>query len=141
MEDDVKNTFQAHCTMFLALAATGLFIEADLAVAQQASEEIEEIAIRAPIERHEVRHESVTPLKTEIIELKQRVSFAGLDLTKHADVNELDTRIEAVAKESCEKLSDMFPLNRSGLAEMRRCTKNAIASAENQKGLAIAAVH
>ena len=136
----MKNTFQAHCTMFLALAATGLFIVADLAVAQQASEEIEEIAVQAPIERHDIRPASVTPIKTEIIELKQRVSFAGLDLTKRADVNELDTRIEAVAKESCEKLADMSPLNWLSLAEMQRCTKNAIASAEKQKELAIAAV-
>jgi len=136
----MKNTFQAHCTMFLALAATGLFIEADLAVAQQASEEIEEIAVQAPIERHDIGPASVTPIKTEIIELKQRVSFADLDLTKHADVNELDTRIVAVAKESCEKLSDMSPLNWLSLAEMQRCTKNAIASAEKQKELAIAAV-
>lgn len=135
----MKNTFPAHCTMFLALVATGPLIAADLAVAQQASEEIEEIIVRTPIEHHEFGR--AVGVKTEIIELKRRVSFADLVLTKHADVIELDTRIEATAKESCEKLSNMFPLNRKGSAEMRRCTKNAIANAEKQKKLAIAAVH
>ncbi len=137
----MKNTFPAHCTMFLALVAPGLFIEVDMAVAQQASEEIEEVVVRAPIGRHEFGRSPVAGFKTEIIELKRRVSFTDLDLTRRTDVNELDTRIEVVAKESCEKLADMFPLNRLGPAEMRRCTKNAIASAEKQKGLTIAAVH
>lgn len=135
----MKNMFPAHCTMLLALVATGPLIEVDLAVAQQASEEIEEIIVRTPIEHHEFGR--AVGVKAEIIELKRRVSFADLVLTKHADVNELDTRIEAAAKESCEKLSNMFPLNWKGSAEMRRCAKNAIANAAKQKELAIAAVH
>lgn len=135
----MKNTFRTHCTMFFALVTTGLFIGP--AVAQQASEEMEEIIVRAPIGIHELGRSSAAGSKTRIIELKRRVSFADLDLSKHADINELDTRIEAAAKESCEKLSDMFPLNWEGPAERRRCAKNAIASAEKQKGLAIAAVH
>ncbi len=135
----MNNTFPAHCTIFLALVATGLLFEANLAVAQQASEEIEEIVVRAPSEHHDFGR--TVGYKTEMIELRRRVNFADLDLNKHVDVNELDTRIEAVAKGSCEKLSDMSPLNRLDPAQMRRCTKNAIASAENQKRLAIAAVH
>ena len=135
----MKNTFQAPCTIFLVLVATGLFIGP--AVAQQASEVIEEIIVRAPIGQHEFGRSSIAGSKTKITELKRRVSFADLDLSKHADINELDTRIEAAAKESCEKLSDMFPLTWEGPAERRRCAKNAIASAEKQKGLAIAAVH
>ena len=134
----MKNTIPTHRTLSLALAVTGCFIGANMAVAQDV---VEEIVVRAPIERIEVKRSVGSSSRTEIIELNRYISIADLDLTKHSDVNELDARIEAIAKESCQKLSDMFPLHRSDPAELNSCKKKAIASAKKQKEAAIAAAH
>jgi len=134
----MKKLIPAHRTIPLAIAVTGCLIGANLAIAQEVTEEI---IVRAPIERTQVKTVNGSFAKTEIIELNRFVNISDLDLTKHADVIELDGRIEAMAKESCQKLSDMFPLDRSEPAEMGRCKKHAIASAEKQKKQAIAAAH
>lgn len=100
-----------------------------LAVAQQANEEMEEVAvIKAPIER---RYEGRTirgPIL--VIEFKRRVSYADLDLSERADVTTLETRIETVARESCEELSNMIPFG--DRMESRRCMKRAIHGTEGQ---------
>lgn len=120
----------------LTLAAIGLVFKADSAVAQQDSEVMEEVVVEAPMTVRQVEKTNIG-VKTELIELKRRVSYADLDLSKHADVLEFETRVEAVSKESCEKLSDMFPLGVA--AETRRCIKKAISSVEEQVQAAIAA--
>ena len=134
----MKNIHPKHLTISLVLAFTGFFIAADLAVAQQLTEEI---VVRAPIERSEARIPIGSSVNTQTVNLNRYVSFADLDLTDNADVNKLETRIDAIAKESCKELSDMFPLDRSDMMEMSRCLKNAIASANEQKEMAIAAVN
>ncbi len=132
----MKNTIPTHRTMTLALAVTGLFFAANLTADQQVTEEI---IVKAPFERIAVK--SVPGSKAEIVELQRRLSIADLDLSKYADVNELDSRIGAIAKESCQKLSDMFPVDRSDPTEMLLCTKSAITSANDQKEMAIAAAN
>jgi len=134
----MKNITATHRTLSLALALTGVFIVTNLAVAQNTTEEV---IVRAPIERVNVKSVPGSVAKVEIIELNRYVSFADLDLSKPADVAMLDTRIAAVANESCQKLSDMFPLDRSDPNEMNRCVKKAIASAGNRKDRVIAAAH
>ena len=136
----MKLTFLAYCATFLALTAIGLVINTDLAVAQQTSEVAEEVVVVAPFERPRVVGRSrTTGAPLELIELKRQVSYADLDLSKAADVTELETRIEATAKESCEKLFDMFSVGLSDKAEIRRCTKQAINSAAVEKLAGIAA--
>ena len=140
----MMKTFLVNCAIVLAFATTVLVINSDLAVARQAGDEIEEIIVRAPlsIERHEVKGvSSSATVKTEIVELKRLVSFADLDLSRDEDVNELEKRIEVVAKDSCKKLSEMFPLDRSDIVELQRCTKHAIESTLEQNELAIIATH
>lgn len=136
----MKYPIPATRLMFLALALTASSFGANLAIAQ---EEIERIIIRAPYGRIEVKKETGVNLgvKTEIIELKRLVNIDDLDLTKYADVAELNRRIESVSEESCQKLSDMFPLEPSDPAELHRCKRNAIASAKKQTEQAIAAVN
>ena len=87
-----------HLTISLVLAFTGFFIAADLAVAQQLTEEI---VVRAPIERSEARVPIGSSVTTQTVILNRHVSFADLDLTDNADVNKLETRIDTIAKESC----------------------------------------
>ncbi len=91
------------------------------------------------IDRKEENRAANPTLSSEFIELKRQVSFADLDLADYADVVELEARIEAVAKNSCHMLSEMFPFDGSGKMEIHRCQKRAIASALEQKELAIAA--
>jgi len=134
----MKNTIPTHRTMSLALAVMGFFFAANLTADQQVAEEI---IIKAPFERIEIKRAPGSSLDSEIVELQRQVSIADLDLSKYVDVNELDSRISSVAKESCQKLSDMFPLDRSDPAEIMRCTKSAIASTREQKEMAIAAAN
>ena len=127
----MMNTTTIRFTMSLAFALAGFFVTANLAIAQQLTEEI---VVLAPIERPDIKGPGA---KTELIEINRVVSFADLDLRNKEDVAILDTRIANVAAESCQKLSDMFPLNRSNPAERVRCTNIAIAGANKQIELAI----
>ena len=127
------------------LAATALFALLSFtwatdgtAVAQQVAGEIEEVVvIEAPIVRSWTERGTYGPV--EVIELTRRVNYADLDLSKHADVTMLETRIETAAKEACEALSDMFPLDPSDKTEIRRCTKKAVGGTEEQVQAAIEA--
>ncbi len=131
-------TFSFVSPALLALAATGLFIKTDPAIAQQVAEAMEEIVVEAPIVRRQVGR-SAAGAKIEVIELRRRLSYADLDLSKDADVTELKTRIETTAKESCEQLSEMFPLSPSDRGEIHHCTNKAVNGAEEQVQAAIAA--
>ncbi len=135
-------TFSFVSAAFLALAATGLVIKTDPVVAQQASEVLEEVVVEAPITTvREVRWTS-RDAAMRIIELKQRVSYADLDLSKSANVIEFEVRVETIAKESCDKLSAMYPLPQAGTTErerQRRCISEAINGAKGQVQAAIVA--
>jgi len=135
---NLKLAFSFVSAALLALAATGLVIKSDPAVAQQASEEIEEIVVEAPITVRQVGRMNAGA-REEIIGLKRRVSYADLDLSEHADVTELETRVESVSKESCKKLFGMYPFGSVG--EELRCIEKAINSAEEQVQAAIVAAN
>ena len=113
----MKKTFLVYGVTFLALAGTGLIIPAGPAVAQQANEKMEEfIVVGAPIERHRVvGRSSTTGADIEEIELTRQVSYADLNLCKHADVNPSDR------------------------TELARCTRKAVDGAKERLQAAIAA--
>ena len=113
-------------TMSLALAIIGAVLGANVAIAQEV---IEKVVIEFPLERIEVKSTYILKpsLKTENIELKQIVDIADFDLTKNVDVTKLNSRIESVAKELCQKLSDMFPFKPSNKVEFQLCKRKAIA--------------
>ena len=134
-----KLTFSFVSAALLALAVTALVFKTDPAIAQQAAEEvIEEIVVQAPIVRRQVGRTAIGA-KIEVIELRRRVSYADLDLSKDADVTALKARIETTAKESCEQLSDMFPFDPSDRREIQSCTNQAVDGTEKQVQAAIAA--
>ena len=122
----------------LAFAATALVISTDPAVAEEANDTMEELVVEAPFSIRQVER-GAFGATTELIELKRHVSIADLDLSKHADVIELETRVEAVSTESCDQLSDMFPLDLP--SAKRSCIKKAIQSAEEQMQAAIVAAN
>lgn len=130
----MKNTIPTRLTTSLIIAVSGLFLAADLAVAQEFTEEV---VVRTKIDRSGTKSSLGAGATTEIIELNRYVSFADLDLGKKADVDKLDARIEAIAKESCQKLSEMFPLNRSDMMEIDLCVKRAVTSVNKPKEIAL----
>ncbi len=132
----MSNANRKHLNFPLILAFTGLFVAADLAVAQDVTEEI---VVRSPIERNEARIPIGSSVTTQTVQLNRYVNIADLDFGNAEDVEILDTRISELAKESCEKLSEMFPLDRSDRTEVGRCMKKAIANANKQKEKFIAA--
>jgi len=139
----MRKNFLVYGTAILALAGIGFVIPAGPAVAQQANEKMEEyIVVGAPIERHRVvGRSSTTGADIEEIELTRQVSYADLDLCKHADVMTMETRIENTAEESCKELSDMFPLNPSNRTEIASCTRKAVDGAKQQLQKAITAAN
>jgi UrcA family protein len=111
-----------------------------MATDQQVAGEMEEVVVlAAPIMRRWTEPGRYGG-EAEVIELTRRVSFADLDLSSQADVTTLETRIEAVAKESCEALSDLFPLDPSDKTEIHVCTKKAVKGTREQVKAAIASV-
>jgi UrcA family protein len=132
----MNKSISIYRTLSLALAFTVVLIASNLAVAQQ---DVEEVIVSAPIERVKDTHTIGSIATTEVIELNRYVSYSDLDLTKVADVATLDERIAGTAKESCQALSDMFPLDRSDPAEMGRCVKKAVSGTKKRKNKAIAA--
>ena len=133
----MKRRVLVACAILPAFVATGVTSMADLAVAQQTGEGMDEIVVKAPVERPRfLRGGMQEPL--EQIELKRGVSYADLDLSEDANVTELRARIETTANDSCKKLSKMFP-RPSDAGEISRCTNRAIDGAEEQVQAAIAA--
>ena len=74
----------------------------------------------------------------EIVQLKQRVSYADLDLSKEADVTVFELRVETAAKRSCEELANRQSLELGGWT-ITRCTSEAIDRSVEQMQAAIAA--
>ena len=131
-------TFSFISAAISALAAAGLVTQAGPAFAEETTDVIEEVIIEAPISVRRIERGSGVS-NTEVIELKRRVSYADLDLSKHVDVVELEKRVETVSNESCDKLYSMFPLG--SVVDRKRCIRESIDGAEEQVQAAIVAAN
>lgn len=107
------------------------------AVAQKASQTLEEITVVAPrtVTRKTVGRAS-DGAKIELISLTRRVDYSDLDLAAHADVMTLQKRIDDIARQSCDDLAQMYPLSDDRTPE---CVRQAVASAKAQVDQAVAA--
>ena len=125
-------------SLSMALVFTGLFAATNLAVAQQTTEEI-------IVTVHSERVTDISPVGSQVkvhkVEINKLVSISDLDLSKPADADEFLVLVTAIAEESCQKLSNMFPLDRSIPMEMSTCIKNAVEGARKQSGANITAGH
>lgn len=134
----MKSPHFTRCVVLFALAAAGFAMEANGANAQQAGEVIEEIIIEAPrVVRHEVER-TATGTKIELIQLRRRVSYADLDLTKHSDVTKLEERINTTAEQACSQLAELFPLAASDNPD---CVDRAVDDAMEQMEKVVASVN
>jgi UrcA family protein len=136
----MKYSIAENRTTSIALAITSVFFVAHIAVAQEG---LEKLVIQPLYEPIEVKNSSIVlpTLKPDKKELKRYVNIDDLDLTNPSDVTKLNARIKIVAKESCQRLSDMSPFVPSDLSEIRQCTKKAIKSTKQQIERIIAAAN
>jgi len=123
------------------VTGTLLLIAAASAAAEERSKELDAIVVQAPIsiETQVLQNPGDPTMKTEVVELKREVFIGDLDLARHADVVELESRIAQMAKDSCDALSEMFPLSKFSSKELKRCVDEAIKSARKEKDAAIEA--
>jgi UrcA family protein len=85
---------------------------------------------------HEVQKKQVgmtyTGIPIEEVSLSRHVGFRDLDLTIPAGKEELDKRIKAVAKEACEQLEKLYPLEQWE-TDTRTCIADAVKGAMKQE--------
>jgi UrcA family protein len=107
-------------------------------LAQQIEENgLEEITVTAPrLVTKQVVGRTSAGSKVELITLQRRVSYADLDLALHANVAQLETRVNDIAKEACDDLAKMYPLSDPKTPD---CVRAAVAAAKPQLDAAIAA--
>ena len=135
---NIRSTFSYVSITISAFAATGLILHTAPALAEQANQMNEVIVVEAPIKVSEVERNNFGA-RTNLFEIKKRVNYTDLDLSKHVDVVELLSRVEISSKEACEILYAMSVTDSVPAIEKRRCVKDAIDSAEKQMQAAIIA--
>jgi UrcA family protein len=110
----------------------------DAVLAQQTEENgLDEITVTAPrLVTKQVVGRTSAGSKVELITLQRRVSYADLDLALHANVTQLETRVNDIAQEACDDLAKMYPLSDPKTPD---CVRAAVAAAKPQLDAAIAA--
>ncbi len=93
------------------------------------------ITVEAPRMIHrETVGRSATGAPIEEVSLSRIVYVGDLDLRRVADVKELDRRINVTAKEACEQLNRLYPVENYPVTSTDRdCFKAAVHDAMEQK--------
>jgi UrcA family protein len=116
-----------------SLAILGAMLAGAAALAQP----VEEITIIAP---HQVHRKTVgrTTIGAPIeeISLSHKVDYTDLDLRKPDDLATLKARIADMAKEGCDELDQLFPLDKDR-DKNKQCVRDATAQAQAQLTAAI----
>jgi UrcA family protein len=85
---------------------------------------------------HQVKKKQVgmsnTGIPIEEVSLSRHVGFRDLDLTSPAGKAELDKRINAVAKEACNQIEKLYPLEQWD-TDTRTCIEGAVKGAMSQE--------
>jgi UrcA family protein len=80
--------------------------------------------------------QSSSGIPDELISISFRINYSDLDLTKSADINTLQSRLEAAARSGCAQLDKLYPFTPH---EAPKCVKKALADSSAQLEHAIAA--
>lgn len=124
-------------TSVVACAAVGVLVGGLAAWSQPArvGDPIFEVTVVAPrLVRQELGRAPATASPVELVALTRHVSYSDLDLALHANVLELERRIEATAREACEQLARLFPLSDPKTPD---CVAEAVAGARVQAQQAV----
>jgi UrcA family protein len=118
-----------------AIAAFGSMLLSDMAIAQP-----EDVSVAAPREiiRQQVGRSFTTGGPIEDVTIIRQVAYNDLDLRKATDVDTLNARVEAAAREGCAELDRIFPFTATRRSR-RECMRNAIDSTTAQIYAALAA--
>lgn len=123
----------------LAVAAAGAVMAAGVgmngALAQQ---QLQEIIVHAGplVTKSIVGRATGTGAPIERVSVDHYVSYADLDLIKHADVQTLNKRVQAAARLGCQQLDNLYPNQPSNL---QACMHDAMQGASQQVEGAISA--
>jgi UrcA family protein len=116
-----------------AFALTGTAAAQNSNSQQQSDNQIPQITVQAS---HEVQRKQVgmsyTGIPVEEVSLSRHVGFRDLDLTTAAGKDELDKRIKAVAKEACNQIQKLYPLEQWD-SDTRTCIADAVKGAMAQE--------
>jgi len=123
--------------VILAVAAALLGTGAVLGIASAQEEVLPEVVVEAgPVTKTVVGRSMFTGAPVERTAVDYHVSYADLDLVKHADVLTLQRRIEDAASSACGQIDELFPLDKS-YEETHDCRASAVRSAAPQLQQAI----
>jgi UrcA family protein len=116
-----------------AFALTGTAAAQNSNSQQHNDNQIPQITVQAS---HEVQRKQVgmsyTGIPVEEVSLSRHVGFRDLDLTTAAGKDELDKRIKAVAKEACNQIQKLYPLEQWD-TDTRTCIADAVKGAMAQE--------
>ena len=92
-----------------------------------AAREDERITVSGPYTvRQEITQRNMGgQMQEQKLSVSQDVSYADLDLTRHADVEKLRERVNAAAKDSCKELDRRFPVSTYIPVTTRSCARDA----------------
>jgi UrcA family protein len=125
-------TIAVTASIQLALVAIGFALTAS-AVAQNSDNQLAQITVQAG---HQVQKKHVgmsyTGIPIEQVSLSRQVGFRDLDLASPAGKSELDKRIKVVAKEACNQLRTLYPLEQWD-TDNRSCVADAVQGAKTQE--------
>jgi len=123
--------FVAVGAIFCGLAATGWAATSASSVPPAGAathEENERVVIHAPemvVKRMGTDARQYGLRNAEVITGEKSVNFADLDLSKPADVRELEKRISETARDICEDLNRRYPRSSFQVVVDRDCVKTA----------------
>lgn len=105
-----------------------------LATSALATDKLPPVTVQAPVNKVVIGGSTIG-IPIEETTLKQRVSYADLDLTTYAGAMELKRRVHEAAREACTRLDDLYPYEER---QAPACIGDAIAAASRQVNDAIA---
>lgn len=114
-------------------ALTGIAAAQNSSRQQDNDSQLSQITVEA---KHDVQKKQVgmsyTGIPIEEVSLSRHVGFSDLDLKTPAGKEALDKRIKAVAKEACEQIQKLYPLEQWD-TDTRTCIANAVKDAMAQE--------
>jgi UrcA family protein len=118
----------------------GAVFAAPAGSAPQLEQLLPEVLVEAgPVTRTVVGRSATTNAPIESVTVDYHVSYADLDLVKHADVQVLQERVEAAARDACQQLDELFPLRKSH-QQTHACVEDAIRATTPQIQQVVASV-
>lgn len=111
------------------LVAAGLLVANSSAIAQPADGSAPQITVTGSrVVKQTIGRSATTGAAIEVVKIGREVSYGDLNLSTHAGVTKLEDRVKATAKDLCEELNKLYPLE----PKDPECVAKATDAAMNQ---------